>query len=40
MGGGDAGDHDKGDKEAKQDREAKLLADLADSIDDSTIAMA
>lgn len=40
VGSGDAGDHDGDDREARLDREAKLLADLADSIDDSTIAMA
>lgn len=40
VGGGDAGDHDEGDLEAKRNKEAKLLADLADGIDDSTIAMA
>ena len=40
VGGGDAGDHDDGDLEAKRNKEAKLLAELADGIDDSTIAMA
>ena len=38
--GGDAGDNDEGGLEAKRDKEAKLLAAMADDINDSTIAMA
>ena len=40
VGGGDAGDNDKGDLNAMRDKEAKMLAEMADGIDDSTIAMA
>ena len=38
--GGDTGDHDGDDREARRDKEAKLLAELADGINDNTIAMA